>query len=568
MKRINFLKRIVNIYKWYREKNLISTYIKRRSKKIQINQIFKKNDHSLSFYRTFFDILLSGIWKQYLTKYIYPKVLEEEKRKNINQLSLLNDYLETVKNTKIAKDYNIDNILKEKTNLRYDLFKKQIPIFEYNEFKEYIQESKIKRDIIRPGKIKKFSASSGTTDNKKHIPVSNESLESASKAGIDMLSEYFTKNPDTKIFKWNFFPLAWSVQEHENDITIADVSALLILDRWTVSKNRYALDLFYLLHPEREIKRELALKWINPNKPITMMWVTSRAYEILNYIQKRDEKMFDTMIKNMEVIFGGGVDVAPYMQYFKKLNLNYMWVYNASEWYFGYQDIISYDNSNWESPYKLLTNHWVFYEFIEFNNENFDENGNCKKNAKVKAIREITKEDINKKYALVITTNSGLIRYLIWDVIQFVDENLRFKITGRTRQSLNLKWEELMETHIASVIHELSNQDNINIIYYTIWPDQEKNPTKHERVIETEKDIEISEDELASKIDKILQKVNADYEAKRKKDILLKLPKITLVAQWSFYLRLKKSNRLGAQIKVPKLSTKRNYIQEILKIAQ
>lgn len=568
MKRINLIKRVINIYKEYREKNLISDYLKKRSQKIQINNILKRNDHATPFYRFFFDILFSGIWKQYLTKYIYPKMLEEEKKNKINQLALLNDYLETIKSTKIAKEYNIAKILKEKTNLRYDLFKQQIPIFEYYDFKDYIQESKIKKDILRPGKIKKFSASSWTTDNKKHIPVSNESLESASKAWIEMFAEYFTKNPDTKIFKWDFFPLAWSVQKHEKEITIADVSALLILDRGNLSKNKYVLDLFYLLHPEREIKRELALKHINPNKSITMIWVTSRAYEILNYIQKRDPEMFDTMIKNMEVIFGWGVDVAPYMQYFKKLNLNYIWVYNASEWYFGYQDIINYDNSDGKSPYKLLTNHGIFYEFIEFNNNNFDKNGDCKKTAKAKAIRDITKEDINKKFALVITTNSGLVRYLIWDMIQFVDQKLRFKIIWRTRQSLNLKWEEVMETHIANVIHELSDTDDINIIYYTIAPDQEKNPTRHERVVEIENEINVSEEDLSQKIDKILQKVNADYKAKRKNNILLKLPKITLVAKWSFYLRLKKSNRLGAQIKVPKLSTKRNYIQEILKIAK
>ena len=88
-----------------------------------------------------------------------------------------------------------------------------------------------------------------------------------------------------------------------------------------------------------------------------------------------------------------------------------------------------------------------------------------------------------------------------------------------------------METHISGVINELSNTDDINIIYYTIGPDKESNPTRHERVIETEKKCTISETELSKKIDTILQKINADYEAKRKKDILLQLPKITLVDQ-------------------------------------
>ncbi len=535
--------------------------------KIRANDISKRTDYYDPFYKTLFNGLLQGIGKKYLINHLYPKILEEEKNIIKNQKYVLLDLLKNIKNTKVWKKYWICSILSSKTDI-YQEFKEKLPIFDYDTYKTYIEESKEKENIVRPDKILQFSASSGTTSNKKHIPVSSESLLSASKAGAYMFAEYSFKHPNTKIFKWEFFPLIWTIQYHDDKITIADISALLLLDRWRFAKKRYALDLFQLLHPEREIKREIALKHINPHKPITMMWVTSRAYEILNYIQKRDSKMFDIMIKNMEVIFGGGVDVAPYIQYLKKLNLNYMWVYNASEWYFWYQDIINYDNSDWKSPYKFLTNHWVFYEFLEFNSDNFDEDWNCKKISEAKAIRNITKEDINKKFALIITTNSGLVRYMIWDVIQFVDEKLRYKITGRTRQSLNLKWEELMETHIGAVIQELSNQHNINIIYYTIWPDQEENPTKHQRVVETDTEINISEQELAQKIDKILQKINADYEAKRNNDILLKLPQITLVSQWSFYQRLKKSNRLWAQIKVPKLSSKRNYIEEVLKIAK
>ncbi len=564
MKRSNLFKRLIEKYKEYRKKNFIDDFLERRKKKIQIRTIFKRNDFSITFYRTFSDSLLSGIWKKYLTKYIYPKILEEEKNTDLNQKTLLNDFLNTIKDTEIGKEYNIQNILNTTQSKRYKLFSENIPIFEYNDFKKYIQEAKTKENIIWPWKITKFSASSGTTDKKKHIPVSNESLESTRKAWINVFAEYFTKYLDTKIFKWDFFPLAWSIQEYKKDITVADVSALLVLDRWVFSQKRYALDLFYLLNPEREIKRELALKKINPHKIITMIWVTSRAYEILQYIEKKDENMFNIMIKNMELIIGGWVSVSPYMQYFKKLNLRYIWAYNASEWFFGYQDIINYDNSDWKSPYKFLVNHWIFYEFIEFNRNNFDENGNCKNSVKSKALREITKDDINKKYALVISTNSWLLRYLIWDLIQFVDKNKRFIITWRTRQSLNIKWEELMETHTDSAINELSQKENINIIYYTIWPDKLKNPTRHEWLIEIENKTNITTDDIVSKIDHILQKINPDYKAKRKKDILLQIPKITILKKWSFYDRLKKNDRLWAQIKIPKLSNDRKYLDEIL----
>jgi hypothetical protein len=146
-----------------------------------------------------------------------------------------------------------------------------------------------------------------------------------------------------------------------------------------------------------------------------------------------------------------------------------------------------------------------------------------------------------------------------------VDENLRFKIVWRTRQSINLKWEELMETHVNSVIERLS-KDGINVTYYTIWPDSENWPTGHEWVIELEKKSDLSDEDLTKKIDSYLQEINPDYKAKRKNDMLLKMPIIHFVKKWTFYNWMKSKNKLWSQIKVPKLSYKRVNLEEILKM--
>ena len=106
----------------------------------------------------------------------------------------------------------------------------------------------------------------------------------------------------------------------------------------------------------------------------------------------------------MEIIIWWWVDVAPFMHYFKDHDIKYIWVYNASEGYFWYQDIISYDNINWNAPYKLLTNHWIFYEFLEFSSNNFDENWNVRNITKAKAIVILTDKVIFAGFLLLSET--------------------------------------------------------------------------------------------------------------------------------------------------------------------
>ena len=116
-----------------------------------------------------------------------------------------------------------------------------------------------------------------------------------------------------------------------------------------------------------------------------------------------------------------------------------------------------YNNDQAQAPYQLLINHGIFYEFIAFTSENFDQ-GKLKPTAKTLPIREIQAQDITEKtkFALVITTNGGLFRYLIGDVIRFVDHERRFEIVGRTKECINIKGEELMEDHINIALQKIN----------------------------------------------------------------------------------------------------------------
>jgi len=521
-------------------------------------------DHWMRNWVSFSDILF-GYAARLFFCFFYQIIKGDGKKSVKNQRKILRYLVWKIKDTQIWREFNFDGIYKSEDI--YSQFSSKIPIFEPSGYRKYVDLAKNEKNIVWPWKIGKFSISSWTTGNKKYIPVTKEAMKSTTKAWLYMFAYLIHRFPWLKIFRWDFFPLTWSIQESKDWMEAWDVSALILKARKWISASRYSLPEEVLLNPNWSNKLECVLKGINVYRENTMVWVTSRAYEILKYMESNDKKKFVEFTKNMELIIWWWVDSAPFMHYFKEFNINCFSAYNSAEWCFAFQDVENYDNINWDAPYMLLTNHWIFYEFLEFNWKNFDENWNIRKNAKAKPVWELNCTDVWKNFALIITTNGWLVRYLLWDVVSFVDDNLRFKIAWRTRQSINLKWEELMETHVNSVINKLSNDDGISITYYTIWPDNEDWPTCHEWVIECGKKLPISEEEFASKIDLYLQDINPDYKAKRSNNMLLKMPVIHLVKNWIFIKWMGSRGKLWAQNKVPKLSYKKDIINEIMKIS-
>jgi len=555
----------------HEQKKLISSIIQKYE---NINYEEKVGgEESMAYYTRWLVAMLletktfSFVFSWYLKNFVYPNVLLNIKEAAKIQNNILKYILEEIKYTEFAKTYN----LTEENQDIYAEYIAKVPIVSYEEFQPWIERAKTESDILRPGKITKFSASAGTTSRKKHIPVTDEILESAAKAGLDTLATYVMKHPNADIFSWYYRPLVGTIQEQfEDGSIVSDMSALLVLDRNSTLQKKYKYQIDMLLEPNRYKKRENFLKHMHPNEKTIMIWVTSRVDEMLHYIQDKDSKKFHTFVKNLSLVIRGWVSAKPYIKFFNEHKIPNIWAYNASEGYFWYQDVMNYANDQAQAPYQLLVNHGIFYEFVPFTSENF-ENGELKSNAIVKPLREISQEDIiqKMKFALVITTNAGLFRYMIGDVIRFVDNEYRFEIVGRTRQCINLKGEELMEDHINSALNKINELHSTNFKNYTIWPDSEDLPTCHEWVLEGECGSAwnpVSQEKIGKEIDALLQKINADYEAKRTNDILLKMPKINFVPVGTFNKRLESNKKLWGQHKIPKLSDNKRNITELLSL--
>ena len=258
---------------------------------------------------------------------------------------------------------------------------------------------------------------------------------------------------------------------------------------------------------------------------------------------------------NLELYIHGGVNFEPYRNQFDHLTypkkINYLETYNASEGFFGVQ--YQQDSSN----LLLLTNYGTFFEFIPLDDFTYGNYENCVslKDAK-----------INVTYAVIISNNSGLWRYILGDTIRFNNlEPHTFKIIGRTKHFINAFGEELMIENAETALSKACAHTESKIKEYTAAPIYFETGKSggHEWLIEFDKspkDLEYFRDIL----DMELKKTNSDYEAKRHKDIALKPPIVKIMKTGSFHNWLKLKGKLGGQHKIPRLSNDRVILEEIL----
>jgi hypothetical protein len=176
--------------------------------------------------------------------------------------------------------------------------------------------------------------------------------------------------------------------------------------------------------------------------------------------------------------------------------------------------------------------------------------------------------ELEKNYALVISTNSGLWRYLIGDTIKFTSLSpYRIKITGRTKHFINVFGEELMVENAEEALEAACKSTNAQVADFTVAPIfmEESSSGGHEWLIEFRE----QPDDLhlfIEKLDEALKSLNSDYEAKRYMDMTIRFPKVNVARQGQFYSWLKSKNKLGGQHKVPRLSNKRDYLEELMRL--
>lgn len=443
----------------------------------------------------------------------------------------------------------------------YDEFANRVPVSDYEQLKPFIDRLRAgEQNILWPEEIKWFAKSSGTTSSKsKFIPVSNASLEECHfKGGKDMISLYVNNFPDSEVFDGRGLVMggSHSITEVSTDSYYdGDLSAILIqnLPFWVQFMKTPNLNI--ALMDEWEAKIEMMAHETMQHDVTSIAGVPSWTMVLLRKILEISGKEnISEVWPRLEVFFHGGVSLDPYREQLRQLipsgKMHYMETYNASEGFFGIQDLSD------RNELLLMLDYGIFYEFIPVDALQ-DEN------PKVLRLSEVEKGVV---YAMVITTNAGLWRYLIGDTVIFTSLSpFRLKITGRTKSYINTFGEELMVDNAEKALSIACSKCHAVISDYTAGPhfSPDRQTAAHEWIIEFEKAPE-NPDYFNEAFDNALKSLNSDYEAKRYHNMVLMPPVIHAVPQGTFYNWLKMKGKLGGQNKVPRLSNDRIILDEIL----
>jgi hypothetical protein len=438
-------------------------------------------------------------------------------------------------------------------------YKARVPVQNYESLKPAIDRLMHgEQNILWPSDIRWFAKSSGTTAGKsKFIPVSAEAMEECHyKGGKDLISLYCNNNPDTMIFSGKNLTLGGSHQLNINntETMYGDISAILMqnLPFWAQMIRTPELSIALMDNWEEKIEK-MAQATIHEN--VTCIsgvptWTIVLAKRILEITGRKN---LVEVWPNLELFIHGAVSFIPYKEQFHRLIpkecFNYIDTYNASEGFFGIQDRLTSDDL------LLMLDYGVFYEFMPV-----EEYG--KENPKTLSLDQV---ELNRNYALVISTNAGLWRYIIGDTVKFTTLNpFRIRITGRTRLYVNAFGEEVIIENTDTAISIACEKTGAMVKDYTVAPVyfSEDNNGAHEWMIEFEKRPE-NLDYFKEVLDTALKSLNSDYEAKRYKDMALRFPLIHAVPEGTFYLWLKSRGKLGGQHKVPRLSNERTLIEQL-----
>lgn len=484
----------------------------------------------------------------------YDKIESIRKKPIELQNNLFLELIEKGKKTKYGRANHFVDVK------NYQQYQELVPVVKYEEIQDVIEEARRgEKDVLWPGLTNLFAKSSGTTNAKsKFIPITKEALESNHfTCGKMLFANYLQNHPKTNIFKRKNLRIGGSADLYQEYQTkYGDLSAIMIdnLPFWTE----------FLNTPNREIslmsnwdeKLDAIANVVIKENVASLTGVPSWMLVLLNRcLEITGKEKLDDIWPDLEAFFHGGISFKPYVSNYKNLlgkELNYYEIYNASEGFFAFQD---QKNSK---DLLLLLNVGVFYEFIPLE-------GDALNKRLAIPIEEVV---VGKNYAVVISTNGGLWRYMIGDTVKFVSKDpYRVVISGRTKHYINAFGEEVIIENVEEALREASEKTNATIHEYTGAPiymvDKEKGG--HEYIIEFNRKPEDLQ-KFKEIFDQKLKEINSDYEAKRFNNMTLNPPKIHIARTNLFYDWMKQRGKLGGQNKVPRLCNDRQYIEPLLNL--
>ena len=472
------------------------------------------------------------------------------------QRQVLQSLITAAQYTMFGKKYHFDKLFSVKE------FKKNVPLQEYDDVKPYIEKMmQGEENILWNTQVNWFAKISGTSNNKsKFIPISEESLkENHFQASKDVLTKYYTNFPSSDLLTGKSLVVGGSHQINEisENIHCGDLSAVLMQNSpfWGQWLRTPELSIALLDEWENKIEK-LAVATAEENVTMLAGVPTWTLLLLKRILAIKNKKTIKEVWPNLELYINGGVSFIPYKEQFDKIiggTINYLEIYNASEGF-----IAAQEKPN-EEGMTLFTEHGIFYEFMPA-----EEYGKV-----TPKTVGLTKAQLNKNYAIVISTTGGLWRYMMGDTVMFTSLNpYKIKITGRVKHYMNAFGEEVMVDNADRAIALAAQKTNAVVNDYTAAPIYftENANGAHEWLVEFDKAPE-SLEKFSAELDNALKNLNSDYEAKRQKNIALRMPIIHSMKAGTFTEWLRSKGKVGGQHKVPRLSNERNIVEEIKKLS-
>ncbi|MGQ1944178.1 GH3 auxin-responsive promoter family protein [Ornithobacterium rhinotracheale] len=487
----------------------------------------------------------------------YVNKVEEIRTQPIEAQQRVFKYLiERGKRTQYGQKFDFKNI---KT---YEDFKEKVPVVIYEELEPEIERARRgTADVLWPGKVQWFAKSSGTTNAKsKFIPITKESLEQNHfTSGKMLFANYLENHPNTAMFTKKNLRIGGSADLYQEYGTkYGDLSAIMIdnLPFWADYMNTPNKEISLL--SDWNVKLDAIAQAAIKDSVGSLTGVPSWMLVLLNHcLSLTGKEHLHEIWPDLEVFFHGGISFKPYLKNYEEIcgkEMRYYEIYNASEGYFSMQDLPD------SKDMLLMLNTGIFFEFIPMEEE-------ALKARKAVPLQEV---ELNKNYAIVISTIGGLWRYMIGDTVKFKSINpYRIVVSGRTKHYINAFGEEIIIENAEEALDFASNETGAKIKEYTGAPifmhDKEKGA--HEWVIEFEREPNDFE-QFKILFDQKLKEINSDYEAKRYNNMTLNFPSIHMGRKDLFYDWMESRGKLGGQNKVPRLCNDREYIDPLLRLNQ
>ncbi len=462
-----------------------------------------------------------------------------------HQVETLTKLLEKAKFTKFGFQYHFNDILNN-VELVED-FQQHVPITDYDRFHDtWLKDSILGvKDNTWPGRIKFYALSSGTTGSpSKRIPVSEEMIRSFQKTSMRQITMLHELDLPESFYSANVLVVGGCTKLNKKKTHIeGDLSGILkkhtsfILSPFAKPGNRITGI------KDWNVKMEMMIEKAPTWNVGVVAGVPSWCIMLMEKIIERYQlNSIHDIWPNFDVYVHGGVFMQPYTKRLEKVTgkkVHLLDTYLASEGYFGFQTSTS------RKGMQLLLDTGVFFEFVPFNSDYFDEQGELINRNVAYTLSEV-KEGID--YAMVITTNAGLWRYMLGDLVRFMNvEEREVCITGRIKQFLSLCGEHLSLANINEAIRNVADNNNIEITEFCIYPDIDHQ--RHEWFLGIDEDVD--KHDILAQLDAELGRLNDDYASARK--YTLNQPTIEVLSPTVFYAFMDSIGKSGSQNKFPRV---------------